>query len=131
LIAFYSTVFTPKNYLHKPQAGQTSSASNLPHNFYYCHCCCCCFFLWPCSGRHQAAQPTAAAAAADDFGDFKWTEYWYPVHTLECADPSRPHAVELLGKQLVLWRDGQGKWQCMEDACPHRWEVINRVYNRI
>eukprot|EP00883_Tetradesmus_obliquus_P015685 jgi/Sobl393_1/8841/SZX73315.1 len=36
------------------------------------------------------------------------------------ADPARPHAVTLLGKQLVLWRDGQGQWQCMQDACPHR-----------
>uniref|UniRef100_A0A383VN49 Rieske domain-containing protein n=1 Tax=Tetradesmus obliquus TaxID=3088 RepID=A0A383VN49_TETOB len=67
-----------------------------------------------------AAAAPAAAAAADDFGDFKWTEHWYPVHTLESADPARPHAVELLGRQLVLWRDGQGQWQCMEDACPHR-----------
>ncbi|KAF6264884.1 hypothetical protein COO60DRAFT_1698021 [Scenedesmus sp. NREL 46B-D3] len=62
----------------------------------------------------------AAAAQADGFSDFKWTEHWYPVHTLESADPSRPHAVELLGRQLVLWRDGQGTWQCMQDACPHR-----------
>jgi phenylpropionate dioxygenase-like ring-hydroxylating dioxygenase large terminal subunit len=74
------------------------------------------------SCRQEAAPEVAAAAPdpADDFENFKWTEYWYPVHTLESADPSRPHAVELLGKQLVLWRDGQGKWQCMEDACPHR-----------
>lgn len=43
------------------------------------------------------------------------------MHVLESIDPSRPHALQLLGKQLVLWRDGQGKWQCMEDACPHRY----------
>ena len=78
------------------------------------------------SCRQEAAPVAAAAAApaasatADDPGDFKWTEHWYPVHTLESADPARPHAVELLGRQLVLWRDGQGQWQCMEDACPHR-----------
>ncbi|CAM9198298.1 unnamed protein product, partial [Sphacelaria rigidula] len=27
---------------------------------------------------------------------------------------------QLLGKNLVLWRDGQGEWACFEDRCPHR-----------
>lgn len=36
------------------------------------------------------------------------------------TDPSKPHAIELLGMQLVLWRDAAGQWHCMEDACPHR-----------
>lgn len=44
----------------------------------------------------------------------------YPVHVLESIDPSRPHGITLLGKQLVLWRDAQGQWRCVEDACPHR-----------
>lgn len=52
--------------------------------------------------------------------DFVWTQNWWPVHVIDSADPSRPHAVRLLGKQLVLWRDGQGSWRCHEDACPHR-----------
>eukprot|EP00878_Enallax_costatus_P015125 GHUV01015837.1.p1 GENE.GHUV01015837.1~~GHUV01015837.1.p1 ORF type:complete len:282 (+),score=35.19 GHUV01015837.1:152-997(+) len=55
---------------------------------------------------------------------FKWLQYWYPVHALDQIDPSKPHAVELLGKQLVLWCDGQGDWQAMEDACPHRCACI-------
>jgi phenylpropionate dioxygenase-like ring-hydroxylating dioxygenase large terminal subunit len=59
------------------------------------------------------------------------------VHVLESINPSRPHAVELLGKQLVLWRAGsaaaaagsagpatsssnRARWQCFENACPHR-----------
>ncbi|KIY99872.1 Rieske (2Fe-2S) domain protein [Monoraphidium neglectum] len=39
---------------------------------------------------------------------------------MQCAYPSRPHAIELLGKKLVLWRDGGGAWRCHQDACPHR-----------
>jgi len=65
----------------------------------------------------------------DSLNGFKWTSYWYPVHVLESIDPERPHALQLLGKQLVLWRDGQGKWQCMEDACPHRCAGLNLAMN--
>ena len=36
------------------------------------------------------------------------------------TDPSRPQPLELLGRKLVLWRDGDSKWRCHEDACPHR-----------
>ena len=31
-----------------------------------------------------------------------------------------PHAKELLGVRLVLWRNAQGAWSCFEDKCPHR-----------
>jgi phenylpropionate dioxygenase-like ring-hydroxylating dioxygenase large terminal subunit len=53
-------------------------------------------------------------------GFFQWTKQWYPVAAVEFLDPSRPHAMQLLGKDIVLWRDGSGKWRCFEDACPHR-----------
>lgn len=32
----------------------------------------------------------------------------------------RPTARVILGKQLVLWRDGDEEWRCFEDRCPHR-----------
>lgn len=51
---------------------------------------------------------------------FQWTKQWYPVAVVEFLDPSRPHGIQLLGKHLVLWRDGAGKWRCFEDFCPHR-----------
>jgi phenylpropionate dioxygenase-like ring-hydroxylating dioxygenase large terminal subunit len=51
---------------------------------------------------------------------FQWTKQWYPVAVTEFLDPSQPHGMQLLGKEIVLWRDGTGKWQCFEDACPHR-----------
>ncbi|MEM8807921.1 MAG: Rieske 2Fe-2S domain-containing protein [Cyanobacteria bacterium P01_G01_bin.38] len=51
---------------------------------------------------------------------FQWAKQWYPVAVIEFLDPSRPHAIQLLGKDLVLWRDGSQTWRCFEDACPHR-----------
>eukprot|EP00879_Flechtneria_rotunda_P007034 GHRR01007384.1.p1 GENE.GHRR01007384.1~~GHRR01007384.1.p1 ORF type:complete len:451 (+),score=111.23 GHRR01007384.1:101-1453(+) len=75
--------------------------------------------------QQQAIENTAAAATSaqpsEQNSNFQWLSHWYPVHTLESIDSSRPHAVELLGKQLVLWKSGpDGSWNCMEDVCPHR-----------
>ncbi|MBD2342734.1 aromatic ring-hydroxylating dioxygenase subunit alpha [Anabaena subtropica] len=51
---------------------------------------------------------------------FQWTKQWYPVAVVEYLDPSRPHAMQLLGKDIVLWRDASAQWRCFEDFCPHR-----------
>lgn len=51
---------------------------------------------------------------------YQWTKQWYPVAVVDYLDSSRPHAMQLLGTDIVLWRDGSGKWRCFEDACPHR-----------
>jgi phenylpropionate dioxygenase-like ring-hydroxylating dioxygenase large terminal subunit len=51
---------------------------------------------------------------------FQWTKQWYPVAVVDFLDPSRPHAIQLLGKDLVLWRDSLSKWSIFEDCCPHR-----------
>ncbi|MEO1378495.1 MAG: Rieske 2Fe-2S domain-containing protein [Cyanobacteria bacterium J06635_10] len=51
---------------------------------------------------------------------FEWTKQWYPLAVVEYLDSSRPHSMQLLGKNIVLWCDNQGKWNCFEDACPHR-----------
>lgn len=51
---------------------------------------------------------------------FQWTKQWYPVTVVDHLDPSYPHGLQLLGKDLVLWRDGENKWRCFDDVCPHR-----------
>ncbi|EDX87484.1 Pheophorbide a oxygenase family [Synechococcus sp. PCC 7335] len=51
---------------------------------------------------------------------FQWTQQWYPLAVADYLDPQRPHAMQLLGKDVVLWRDGTGTWRCFENACPHR-----------
>ena len=64
-------------------------------------------------------------AREEDFGDadrgsFQWTKQWYPLAVVAHLDPARPHAVPLLGRDLVLWCAADGDWRCFEDACPHR-----------
>ena len=51
---------------------------------------------------------------------FQWTKQWYPVAVVKFLDPSIPHSMQLLGKDIVLWQDNQGKWSCFGDFCPHR-----------
>jgi phenylpropionate dioxygenase-like ring-hydroxylating dioxygenase large terminal subunit len=51
---------------------------------------------------------------------FQWTKQWYPIAVVDYLDASRPHAVQLLGQDLVIWRDAQKQWRCFADACPHR-----------
>ncbi|MGD1716543.1 Rieske 2Fe-2S domain-containing protein [Dapis sp. BLCC M172] len=51
---------------------------------------------------------------------FQWTKQWYPVAVIDHTDTSRPYPFQLLGKNLVLWRNNTGKWSCFEDVCPHR-----------
>lgn len=51
---------------------------------------------------------------------FQWTKQWYPVAVTEFLDPTRPHQIQLLGQELVLWRDKSSKWHCFADFCPHR-----------
>jgi phenylpropionate dioxygenase-like ring-hydroxylating dioxygenase large terminal subunit len=51
---------------------------------------------------------------------FSWAKQWYPVAVIDYLDASSPHGIQLLGKNLVLWRDGSQKWRCFEDFCPHR-----------
>ncbi|MDA0227859.1 MAG: Rieske 2Fe-2S domain-containing protein [Proteobacteria bacterium] len=55
-------------------------------------------------------------------------QFWQPVALLDEFDPAldprmaqRPlKAVRLLGQDLLLWRDAQGKFALVDRACPHR-----------
>ena len=60
------------------------------------------------------------ASRAKDVEQFQWTKQWYPVAVVEFLDSSIAHAIQVLGKNLVLWRDGDKQWRCFDDACPHR-----------
>lgn len=56
-------------------------------------------------------------------GIFQWTKQWYAVAVVEFLDPSRPHAMQLLGKDIVLWRDGSNKYStllCLP-KCPEKY----------
>lgn len=49
-----------------------------------------------------------------------WKKAWYPIAVIQDMDASRPTKLELLGEDLVAWRDGEGTWRVFEDRCPHR-----------
>jgi hypothetical protein len=51
---------------------------------------------------------------------YDWARQWYALAFVDYLDPKVPHAKELLGVRLVLWKDGEGRWRCFEDKCPHR-----------
>jgi phenylpropionate dioxygenase-like ring-hydroxylating dioxygenase large terminal subunit len=70
--------------------------------------------------RNPSSLDTFANELQAQEGIFQWTKQWYAVAVVEFLDPSRPHAMQLLGKNIVLWRDGSEKWRCFEDFCPHR-----------
>jgi phenylpropionate dioxygenase-like ring-hydroxylating dioxygenase large terminal subunit len=69
-------------------------------------------------------QPSGAAAVEESGeesqGLFPWTKQWYPLAVVAHLDAAKPHSVQLLGRDLVLWCAGPGDWRCFEDACPHR-----------
>ncbi|CAN0156420.1 unnamed protein product, partial [Laminaria digitata] len=47
-------------------------------------------------------------------------QQWYPVLAVKSTDPGRAHAVQVLGKDLVVWRNNEGTWATFDDRCPHR-----------
>jgi pheophorbide a oxygenase len=51
---------------------------------------------------------------------FVWRDHWYPVSLIEDLDPSVPTAFQLLGRELVVWKDSEGEWRVFLDKCPHR-----------
>ena len=77
-------------------------------------------------GKSKIAEPPSslgvetapAAAVVKDKVD--WAKQWYAAIPVDYLDASRPHGFQVLGKHLVLWADKDGKWNCMEDKCPHR-----------
>jgi hypothetical protein len=68
----------------------------------------------------SCTQSSSSSSRSEVLQGFEWQSHWWPVQVSAVTDPSKPHAVELLGRQLVLWRDQEGAWHCFEDACPHR-----------
>lgn len=53
--------------------------------------------------------------------NFNWARQWYPCLCAVTTDFSKPHACQVLGRDLVLWKDKiSGEWRANDDACPHR-----------
>ncbi|KAK9812601.1 hypothetical protein WJX72_000303 [[Myrmecia] bisecta] len=72
------------------------------------------------SATDKYVRPEAAQQPVHMSETFSWTKQWYPVAVAGDLDTSRPTAIKLLGRSLVLWRDADKQWRCFEDRCPHR-----------
>lgn len=48
------------------------------------------------------------------------TNCWYAVAPSSAVKPGKPYKREMLGKQVVVFRDSHGKVQCLDNICPHR-----------
>ncbi|KAH7301960.1 hypothetical protein KP509_23G050300 [Ceratopteris richardii] len=70
----------------------------------------------------QNGSVEAEAKEAEDERDlFDWYAQWYPVAVVDNLDKRVPHAVTIIGKDLVVWWDrNEERWQVWEDKCPHR-----------
>ena len=56
-----------------------------------------------------------ALAAAPQF-----PHTWVPLASTYELDPDRPTPVSFLGQRYVAYRNNDGEWVVMDDACPHR-----------
>lgn len=54
---------------------------------------------------------------------FVWRDHWYPVSLIEDLDVSVPTPFQLLGRELVVWKDSQGEWRVFLDKCLIVWRL--------
>lgn len=82
------------------------------------------------AGPAPASRAPAADAVRQEVkgGGFDWSKSWYPAAAEEHLDPAKPHRVTLMGRELVLWRDGSGTWHAQDDACPHRLAALSEGF---
>ncbi|CAI5511402.1 unnamed protein product [Closterium sp. Naga37s-1] len=70
---------------------------------------------------------SAAEGRAEEGGTVEWSRAWYAVGVTADMDATRPHAITIVGRPLVLWRDAAGSWRCFLDQCPHRLVPLSEV----
>ncbi|KAL5717043.1 pheophorbide a oxygenase [Ranunculus cassubicifolius] len=70
-----------------------------------------------------SAPPLTIEEQDDDVSSskFSWRDHWYPVSLIEDLDPNLATPFELLGREIVLWKDrSTNNWVAFDDKCPHR-----------
>ncbi|KAG0569154.1 hypothetical protein KC19_6G069100 [Ceratodon purpureus] len=74
----------------------------------------------PSLGMAEALRSEPEEGKSKGEEPFVWKDHWYPVSLIEDLDPSVPTPFQLLGRELVIWKDPQGEWRVFLDKCPHR-----------
>ncbi|KAI3866780.1 hypothetical protein MKX03_008888 [Papaver bracteatum] len=52
--------------------------------------------------------------------EYDWEQEWYPLYLANDVPEDSPLGLTVFDKQIVLYKDGNGDFQCYEDRCPHR-----------
>ncbi|GET38947.1 aromatic ring-hydroxylating dioxygenase subunit alpha [Microseira wollei] len=52
--------------------------------------------------------------------EFNWINCWYPIIFVQDLPQKRPYGFSVYDEPLVLFRDANGKFGCLQDICPHR-----------
>lgn len=70
-----------------------------------------------------------------DQATFQWTKQWYPLVPLKLLEESQGEGYasgvpeiqrqSILGRDIVLWKDSEGKWRAVEDRCAHRLAALS------
>ena len=104
----------------------------------------------PIASRCQPVTPRTAVVAAvaspardvdartdtsADHAVFQWTKQWYPLLPLKLLDESQGEGYasgvpeiqrqSILGRDVVLWKDAEGRWRAVEDRCAHRLAALS------
>ncbi|KAI8475277.1 MAG: Rieske-domain-containing protein [Monoraphidium minutum] len=74
----------------------------------------------PAPQARAPAPAPAPQAAGEPAAAFDWAKQWYALAVVSDLDPRKPFATKLLGREIVIWRDGGGEWRALEDRCPHK-----------
>jgi len=66
---------------------------------------------------------------------FQWTKQWYPIVPLNLLEESQVEGFasgipeiqrqSILGRDIVVWKDSEGKWRAVEDRCAHRLAALS------
>eukprot|EP01023_Acetabularia_acetabulum_P047284 TRINITY_DN4977_c0_g1_i10.p1 TRINITY_DN4977_c0_g1~~TRINITY_DN4977_c0_g1_i10.p1 ORF type:complete len:250 (-),score=36.62 TRINITY_DN4977_c0_g1_i10:336-1085(-) len=72
----------------------------------------------------EEAKPEGQIVEEQDL--FELPKQWHPVYTVMHMNPEGATPIQVMGKNLVLWKDEEQQWRCSEDSCalqePHQTE---------
>nr|DAD28607.1 TPA_asm: hypothetical protein HUJ06_030075 [Nelumbo nucifera] len=72
-------------------------------------------------GEEEEEEEEGEESTSSSSSKFSWRDHWYPVSLIEDLDPRYPTPFQLLGREIVLWKDrSTDEWIAFDDKCPHR-----------
>lgn len=72
----------------------------------------------------ESARVFTEKRPADGRVNYNWEEQWYPLFLTREVPKDAPLGLTVYDRNLVVFYDGDGKINCLEDRCPHRFHPI-------